>query len=124
MHYSPSPVDAGATMRTARTATLDFLLSAGRRDQGEPASDAAAGRTVLGVALLRKPQVCRPAGTGVATGDQSQTSATTNADHGHRSLVPEAEPQSSGAWTRNLSVPASRRHHQPAQPSLEHRYYL
>src|SRR3954451_17424913 len=124
MHYSSSSVDAGATMRTARTATLDFLLSARRRDQGEPASHAAAGRTVPGVALLRKSQVCGGAGTGVATGSQQQTSATTDADHGRRSLVPEAESQPSGAWTRDLSVPASRLHHQPAHPGLEHRYYL
>src|SRR3954447_12426063 len=124
MHYSSSSADAGATMRTARIATLDFLLSARRRDQGESASHAAAGRTVLGVALFRKPQVCGGAGTGVATGGQPKTSATTDADHGHRGLVPEAEPQPSGSGPRDLSILASRRHHQPAQPGLEHRYYL
>ena len=55
---------------------------------------------------------------------QPKTRATTDAVYGHRSLVPEAESESSGSRSRDLSVPAPRCHRQPAQPGLEHRYYL
>src|SRR5437763_15797552 len=111
-------------MRFARFTTLDFLSSACRREQGEPAPDAATGRTIPGIALVRKPEVRCGAGTGVATIDQPKTCATTDATDGHRSLVPEAEPESSGSRTRDLSVSAPRCRRQSTQPGLEHRYYL
>ena len=124
MHCSSSASKAGTTMRTARVAALYFLPSACRREQGEPGSDAATGRTISGIAVLRKPQVRRAAGTRTATTDQPKTRATTHAVNGHRSLVPEAESESSGSRTRDLSVFAPQCHCQPAHPGLEHRYYL
>jgi hypothetical protein len=124
VHCSSSTSHTGTAMRFARFATLDFLSSACRREQGEPAPDAATGRTIPGVALLRKPEVRCGAGTGVATIDQPKTCATTDATDGHRSLVPEAEPESSGSRTPNLSVSAPRCRRQSTQPGLEHRYYL
>lgn len=124
MHCSSSASNAGTTMRTARVAALYFLPSACRREQGEPGSDAATGRTISGIAVLRKPQVRRAAGTRTATTDQPKTRATTHAVNGHRSLVPEAESESSGSRTRDLSVFAPQCHCQPAHPGLEHRYYL
>src|SRR5690349_5450378 len=95
-------------MRAARVAALHFLPSACWREQGESAADAATGRTIPGVGLLRKPQVRRGAGTGAATSHQPKTRATTDAADGHRSLVPEAESESSGNRTRDLSVSAPR----------------
>src|SRR5438067_7605246 len=111
-------------MRATRFAALHFLPSACRREQGESAPDAATGSTLFGVALLRQPQVCRGAGTGVATAHQPKTRATADAADGHRSLVPEAEPESPGSRARDLSVSTPRCRRQSAQPGLEHRYYL
>src|SRR5690348_2571915 len=84
-------------MRVARFAALYFLPSACRREQGESGFDAATGRTVSAIAILRKPQVHRAAGTRTATTHQPKTRATTDAVDGHRSLVPEAESELSAA---------------------------
>ena len=124
MHCSSSASNAGPAMRAARVAALYFLPSACRREQGESGSDAATGRTISGIAVLRKPQVRRAAGTRTATTHQPKTRATVDAADGHRSLVSEAASESSGSRTRDLSVSAQRCHCQPAQPGLEHRYYL
>jgi hypothetical protein len=124
MHCSSSAVNVGPTMRTARFASFYFLPSARRREQRESGSDAATRRTVSGIAVLRKPQVRSAASTGTATSDQPKTRATVDAADGHRSLVPEAEPESSGRRARTLSVSAPRCHGQPAEPGLEHRYYI
>src|SRR5947208_10515691 len=111
-------------MRTARFAALYVLPSGCRREQGQSGVDAATGRTVSGIAVLWKPQVCRAAGTRTARTHQPKTRATTDAAHGHRGLVPEAESESSGSWTRDLSLSAPRCPGQPTQPGLEHRYHL
>jgi len=50
---SSSSFNTGTAMRVARVAALDFLPSACRREQGESVPDAATGRTLPGVALLR-----------------------------------------------------------------------
>ena len=101
-------------MRVARVAAVHVLPSARRREQRESAPDAATGRTIPGGALLRKPQVRCSAGARAATTHQPKTRATTNAVDGHRSLVPEAEPESSGTGTRDLSVSAPRGRRQSA----------
>ena len=124
MRCSSSASNAGTTMRVARFAALYFLPSACRREQRESGSDAATGRTVSEIAVLRKPQVRRAAGTRTATTHQPKTRATTDAVDGHRSLVPEAESELSSSQTRDLSVSAPRCHCQPTQPGLEYRYYL
>jgi transposase InsO family protein len=116
VHCSSSAFNAGTTMRTARFAALHFLPSSYRRKQGQSGTDAATGRTVSGIAVLRKPQVRCVAGTRTARSDQPKTRATTDAADGHRSLVPEAEPESSSSGTRDLSVSAARCPGQPAQP--------
>src|SRR5690242_15379297 len=80
---SSSASNAGTTMRVARFAALHFLPSTSRREQGESGSDAATGRTVFAIAILRKPQVHRAAGTRTATTHQPKTCATTDAIDGH-----------------------------------------
>ena len=124
MHCSASAFNALTTMRTARFAALYVLPSGCRREQGQSGVDAATGRTVSGIAVLWKPQFCRAAGTRTARTHQPKTRATTDAAHGHRGLVPEAESESSGSRTRDLSLSAPRCPGQPTQPGLEHRYHL
>src|SRR3954467_5474885 len=108
MHCSSSAVNLGAAMRTARFAAFHLLPSACRREQRESGSNAATGRTVSGAAVLRKPQVRRAAGARTERAHQPKACATTDAVDGYRSLVPEAESQSSCTWTRDLSVSAPR----------------
>src|SRR3954466_3373417 len=124
MHCSPSTANSRATMRTPRFTALDVLLPAGMRDEGEPASDASARRTVSGVALFRKPQIRGGAQPGMPAADQPQTSAAADPTNGNRSLEPQPDSQPDCTGPRDLSVPASQRNYQPPEPRLEHRYHL
>src|SRR5512135_1450292 len=107
-----------AAMRTAGGAALDLLLPATAGERGEPAPAPKTGRTVPPTAVFRQPS------DGGHVGSQPQTHPATDAHSGHRSPLPEAELEPTGAGSRDLSVPAAGRLDRAAQPSLEHRYYL
>src|ERR1035438_4741425 len=113
-----SASDRAAAVRTARRAALDLLLPTAAGDRGEPAAAPAAGRTVFGMPVLRQPPHGRHAG------GQPQTDAAADAHRRHRGPLPQTELEPSGAGPRDLSIPATRRLDRPAQPRLEHRYYL
>src|SRR5213075_823090 len=85
---------------------------------GEPAADAAAGRTVSELPVLRQSP------DGGHTGGEPQTHAAPDGDSRNRSSLSETQLEPPGAWARGLSLPASRRLDRAAQSSLEHRYYV
>src|SRR5450432_2307134 len=107
-----------AAVRTAGSAALHLLLSAAAGDRGEPAPDAPVRRVVPEIPVLREPQ------DGLRVGHQSQTRATADADSGHRSPLSQTELEPPGTGSQDLPVSAARRGNPPAQPRLEHRYYL
>src|SRR5450432_1290683 len=107
-----------AAVRTAGSAALHLLLSAAAGDRGEPAPDAPVRRVVPEMPVLREPQ------DGLRVGHQSQTRATADADSGHRSPLSQTELEPPGTGSQDLPVSAARRGNPPAQPRLEHRYYL
>src|SRR5215471_15305997 len=119
MDRSPtSALECAAAVRTARRASLDLLSPAAAGERGEPAAAPAAGRAVPGLPILRQPSHGRHAG------GQPQTHPAVDAHSGHRSSLPETELEPPGSRPRDLPVPAARRLHRTAQPSLEHRYYV
>src|SRR5450432_2161908 len=107
-----------AAVRTAGSAALHLLLSAAAGDRGEPAPDAPVRRVVPEMPVLREPQ------DGLRAAHQSQTRATADADSGHRSPLSQTELEPPGTGSQDLPVSAARRGNPPAQPRLEHRYYL
>src|SRR6266699_116017 len=113
-----SAPECSAAMRAARCASLDLLSPAAAGERGEPASAPAARRAVPGLPVLRQPSHGRHAG------GQPQTHPAADAHSGYRSALPETELEPPRSRSRDLSVPAARRLHRTAQPSLEHRYYL
>src|SRR5947207_1389788 len=113
-----SAPERAATVRTARRASLDLLSPAAAGERGEPASAPAARRAVLELPVFRQPSHGRHAG------GQPQTHPAADAHSGHRSALPETEPEPPGSRSRDLPVPAARRLHRAAQPGLEHRYYV
>ena len=113
-----SAPECSAAVRTARRASLDLLSPAAAGERGEPASAPAARRAVLGLPVFRQPSHGRHAG------GQPQTHPAADAHSGHRSALPETELEPPGSRSRDLPVPAARRLHRAAQPSLEHRYYV
>src|SRR6187549_1751236 len=115
---APSSPEHPTAVRTAGPAALDLLLPASARERGKLASAATAGPTVSGLAVLRQPQ------DGRRTGSEPQTRPAADGHSGHRSPLSQTAFESSGARPRSLPVPAARRDHREAQPSLEHRYYL
>src|SRR5436190_9185975 len=104
-------------VRTARSAAFDLLLPAAAGECGEPAADAAAGRTVSELPVLRQSP------DGGHTGGEPQTHAAPDGDSRNRSSLSETQLEPPG-WARGLSLPASRRLDRAAQSSLEHRYYV
>src|SRR6266566_9066219 len=113
-----SAPECSAAMRAARCASLDLLSPAAAGERGEPASAPAARRAVPGLPVLRQPSHGRHAG------GQPQTHPAVDAHSGYRSALPETELEPPRSRSRDLPVPAARRLHRTAQPSLEHRYYL
>jgi hypothetical protein len=111
-----SAPECSAAVRTARRASLDLLSPAAAGERGEPASAEAARRAVLGLPIFRQPS------HGHHAGGQPQTHPAADAYSGHRSALPETEPEPPGSGSRNLPVPTARRVHRTAQSSLEHRY--
>src|SRR3984957_8155486 len=119
MDRSHSSATHGSTaVRTAGSVPLDLLLPAAAGERGEPATDAPARSVVHEAPVLRQPQ------NGRRVGYQSQTRAAADAHSGHRSPLSETELEPPGAGSPDLPVPAARRGNPPAQPRLEHRYYL
>src|SRR5436190_1612362 len=113
-----SAPEYSAAVRTARRASFDLLSPPAAGDRGEPASAPAARRAVLELPVFRQPSHGRHAG------GQPQTHPAADAHSGHRSALPETEPEPPGSRSRDLPVPAARRLHRTAQPGLEHRYYV
>src|SRR6266700_6975586 len=113
-----SAPECSAAMRAARCASLDLLSPAAAGERGEPASAPAARRAVPGMPVLWQPSHGRHAG------GQPQTHPAADAHSGYRSALPETELEPPSSRSRDLPVPAARRLHRTAQPSLEHRYYL
>src|ERR1700741_2603469 len=113
-----SALESTAAVGTARCASLDLLSPATAGERGEPASAPAPRRAVLGLSVFRQPS------HGRHSGGQPQTHSAADAHSGHRSALPETELEPPGAGSRDLPVPAARRLHRTAQPSLEHRYYI
>src|SRR5689334_11149158 len=105
-------------VRPAGLAKVELLLPAAARERGDPAADAAPGRTVYGLPVLRQ----SPDG-GYAR-CEPQTHPAANADFGDRGALSETKFEPAGARPRDLPVPAARRLDRAAQPSLEYRYYL
>src|SRR5438477_3971274 len=119
MDRSTTSAAYGTTaVRTAGSAALDLLLPAAAGERGEPAPNAPTRPVIHEAPIFRQPE------NGRRTGDQSQTRATADADSGHRSPLPQTELEPPGAGSPDLPVPAARRGNPPAQPRLEHRYYL
>src|SRR5450432_2502367 len=113
-----SAAHSATAVRAAGSAALDLLLPAAAGDRGEPAPDAPVRRVVPEIPVLREPQ------DGLRVGHQSQTRATADADSGHRSPLSQTELEPPGTGSQDLPVSAARRGNPPAQPRLEHRYYL
>src|SRR5580700_2993746 len=114
----PSAAHRATAVRTAGGAALNLLPPASAGECEELAAVARARRAVPGVAVLRRPQD----GRRVRRGPPSRPAA--DAHFGNRSPLCETEPEPSGAGSPDLPVPAARRGDPPAEPRLEHRYYL
>src|SRR5580658_1494478 len=110
--------DHSAAVRTAGSVTLDLVLPAATREHGELASAPAARPVVREASVFRQPQ------NGCRTESEPHAHPAADAHSGPRSPLSETEPESSGAGSPDLSVPAAWRGNSPAQPRLEHGYYL
>src|SRR5579864_2093443 len=95
--------ERATAVRPARTAAFDLLLPAAAGECGEPAADAAAGRTLSELPVLRQSP------DGSHTEGEPQAHAAPNEASGNRSSLSEIQFEPSGAWARGLSLPASRR---------------
>ena len=115
--HSPTPQHSTA-VRTAGSAALNLLLPAAAGECREPAPAPQARPVVLEAPVLRQPQ------NGRRTGSEPQAHPATNAHTGHRSPLSQTELEPPGTGSPDLPVPAARRGNPPAQPRLEHRYYL
>src|SRR6266404_6596713 len=105
-------------VRTAGSAALNLLPPAAAGERGESKSAPPARPVVPEAPVLRQPQDGRRAG------GEPQTHPAPDAHSGHRSSLPQTQLEPSGAGSPDLPVPAARRGNPPAQPRLEHRYYL
>src|ERR1700691_2234479 len=110
--------DHSAAVRTAGSVTLDLVLPVATREHGELASAPAARPVVREASVFRQPQ------DGCRTESEPQAHPAADAHSGHRSPLSETEPEASGAGSPDLPVPVAWRGDPPAQPRLEHRYYL
>src|SRR5215217_4119683 len=95
-----SAAERATAMRIAGAATLDVLLSATGGDRGKPAAAPATRRAVSGASVLRQPTHGRDAGR------ESQARPAADAHCRDRGHLPKAQPQSSGAGPRDLSLSA------------------
>src|ERR1700674_886421 len=105
-------------MRTAGSAALNLLPPAAAGERGESAPPPPARPVVLEAPVLRQPQDGRRAG------GEPQTHPAPDAHSGHRSPLPQTQLEPPGTGSPDLPVPAARCGNPPAQPRLEHRYYL
>src|ERR1700682_4794292 len=105
-------------VRTAGSAALDLLPPAAAGERGESASAPPARPVVPEAPVLRQPQ------NGRRAGGEPHTQPAPDAHSGHRSPLPKTELEPPGAGSPDLPVPAARCGNPPAQPRLEHRYYL
>src|SRR3984885_147029 len=115
--HSPAPQPPTA-VRTARSAALNLLLPASAGERGQLAAVAHPRRVVSEGTLLRQPEDGRP----VRRGSPSRPAA--DAHPGYRSPLSQTELEPSSARPPSVPLPAARRGNPPAQPRLEHRYYL
>src|SRR5580658_8495747 len=113
-----SALEHSAAVRTAGSAALDLVLPAAAGERGEPASAPPARPVVSEASVFRQPQ------NGLRPGSEPQAHPATDAHSGHRSPLSQTEPEPPGAGAPDLPLPAARRGNPPAQPCLEHRYYL
>src|ERR1700675_2945900 len=105
-------------MRTAGSAALNLLPPAVAGERGASASAPPARPVVPEAPVLRQPQ------DGRGVGSEPQTHPAPDAHSGHRSPLPQTELEPPGAGSPDLPLPAARCGNPPAQPRLEHRYYL
>src|SRR6202171_5007822 len=119
MDRSPSSATQHPTaMRTAGRAAHTLLPPAAAGERGESASAPPARSVVPEAPVLRQPQ------DGRRPGSEPQTHPAPDAHSGHRSPLPQTELEPPGTGPPDLPVPAARCGNPPAQPRLEHRYYL
>src|ERR1700678_2525848 len=97
----PSAPEHPTAVRTAGRASLDLLLPAAAGERGELAAVARARRVVPEVAVLWQPQDGRQ----IRRGPPSRSAP--DAHPGNRSSLPKTEPESSGAGSPDLPVPAA-----------------
>src|ERR1700722_7256522 len=105
-------------VRVVGSAALDLLLPAEAGERGEPAPAPPTRPTVSEASVFRKPK------NGRRTGGEPQAHPTADAHPGYRSPLSQTELEPPGAGSPDLPLPAARRGNPPAQPRLEHRYYL
>src|ERR1700687_425996 len=105
-------------VRTAGSAAFDLLPPAAAGERGESTPAPPTRPVVLEAPVLRQPQDGRRAGS------EPQTHPAPDAHSGHRSPLPQTQLEPPGARSPDLPVPAARCGNPPAQPRLEHRYYL
>src|ERR1700733_16055551 len=115
--HSPAPQHPTA-VRTAGSAAFELLLPAAAGEPREPAAAPPPRPAVSEASVFRKPQ------NGRRVGGEPQAHPTADAHPGHRSPLSQTELEPSCAGSPDLPVPAARRGDPPAQPRLEHRYYL
>src|SRR5437763_8314865 len=113
-----SEPEHSTAMRTAGSAAFELLLSAAAGECSKSASAPPARSVVFEAPLLRQPQ------NGCRAGSEPQAHPAPDAYPGHRSPLSQTKFKSPGAGASSLSVPAAWRGNPPAQPRLEHRYYL
>ena len=112
-----------APVRVAGRHPLVGVLHATGRECGEPGVDAADGRIVVAVPVLRQPadgapSAARGRGCGTASGPPA------DAPDGAGSALPQAAHEQFAAGAPHLSVPASRPDDRPPGPRLVCRYHL
>src|SRR3954454_24602148 len=113
-----SEPEHSTAMRTAGSAAFELLLSAAAGERSKSGSAPPTRSVVFEAPLLRQPQ------NGCRTGSEPQAHPAPDAYPGHRSPLSQTKFKSPGAGASSLSVPAAWRGNPPAQPRLEHRYYL
>src|SRR5713226_3153915 len=114
----PSAPQHSTAVRTVGSAALDLLLPAAAGELGELASAPQARPVVPEAPVLRQPQ------NGRRVGSEPQAHPAADAHSGYRSPVSQTELEPPGAGSPDLPVSSARRRNPPAQPRLEHRYYL
>src|SRR4051794_34421803 len=113
-----SEPDHSTAMRTAGSAAFELLLSAAAGERSKSGSAPPARSVVFEAPLLRQPQ------NGCRAGSEPKAHPAPDAYPGHRSPLSQTKFKSPGAGASSLSIPAAWRRNPPAQPRLEHRYYL